>query len=139
MIATFRIILVADGHKIVSSILLFFTSVIWIVSSSMTIVNMNLIGILVFSIGSLIGSYAGSLIEEKMAIGNRLIICISTTDIVDKLRDKGYIVTELKGEGIDGFKSILLIVIGRKKIKELRHDIGIYDKKALILKENINV
>ena len=139
MIATLRLIVVSNGKKGLGSILLFLTSIIWIVSSSITIININIIGVLVFSIGSLIGSYVGSLLEEKIALGTCLTIVISSKKIDDLLRNNGYIVTSLNGDGINGLKYIMFIVIDRKKLNELRKNILLYDKNSIILKEYVTI
>ena len=135
MISTLRIIIISNGKKVLGSILLFIVSIIWIVSSGITIININLIGILAFSVGSLVGSYIGSILEEKIALGNYLIFCISSKEIVKSLRDSGYIITILHGEGLDGDKNILMIAIERKKIKYLINKIFRLDKDAIILNE----
>jgi uncharacterized protein YebE (UPF0316 family) len=134
-ISTLRLIFVSNGNKTIGSILLFVTSIIWITTSGITIININIFSILVFAIGSAIGSYLGSILEEKLAFGLNLIICISSTNIVDKLRKKGYIVTKINGTGIDGYKDILLIVIKRKDIRNLINYINSINKDVLILKE----
>ena len=85
-LSTLRLILVSNGKKILGSILLFLVSIVWIISSSIAIINLNIEMILVFSIGSLVGSYIGSLIEEKLALGNNILICISNKKISDNLR-----------------------------------------------------
>lgn len=139
MISTLRIIFVSNENKLIGSILLFISSIIWILSSSITIININLISILVFSLGSFIGAYSGIFLEEKIALGTLLIICITSFKIEDKLRNMGYIVTSLKGDGIKGNKNILFIVIERKNIKELLNNINELDNKAIVLNEYTNI
>ena len=134
-----RVEIVSNGKKLLGSVLLFITSLIWIISSSITIINLNLIGILVFSIGSLIGSYFGSLLEEKLALGLCLIIVISSKKIDDFIRHSGYIVTSLNGDGINGLKHIMFIIIERKKLSELHKNILLFDKDAIILKEYVTI
>lgn len=139
MISTLRIIFVSNENKLVGSILLFISSIIWILSSSITIININLISILVFSLGSFIGAYLGIFLEEKIALGTLLIICITSFKIEDKLRNMGYIITSLSGSGKNGVKNILFIVIERRKIKELFNSINKLDNKAIIINEYTNI
>lgn len=138
MISTLRIIFISNDHKILASILLFISSIIWILSSSITIININLISILVFSFGSFIGAYLGIFLEEKIALGTYLIISITEVNLVDYLRFKGYIITSLKGNGINGNKYILFVIIDRKNIKELINNIYKKDKNAVIISEYTN-
>lgn len=138
-LATLRLILVSNGKKWLGAFLLFTTSIIWIVSSRIAIININLIMILIFSFGSLIGSFTGSLIEERLAIGNNMIICISNKKIKKNLRDLGYIVTCLDGNGKDSKKQVLLIVIKRNQNKNLISNITKLDKDAIIVSEHTNI
>lgn len=138
-LATLRLILVSNGKKWLGAILLFTTSIIWIISSRIAIININLAMILIFSFGSLIGSYVGSLIEEKLAIGNNMIVCISNKKIDSDLRKFGYIVTCLNGNGKDSTKQVLLIVIKRNQNKELISNITKLDNEAVIVSEHTNI
>lgn len=135
-LATLRIILVSNGKKFLSSILLLLTSVVWITSSSIAITNFDLLMILSFSFGSFFGSYLGSILEEKIAIGNHLVICISNKNIGDYLNKEGYITTKL-----ESYKKqeILLIIIKRKKQKELVKKIKAFDNFAIIVSEYTNI
>lgn len=135
-LSTLRLILVSNGKKILGSILLFLVSIVWIISSSIAIINLNIEMILVFSIGSLVGSYIGSLIEEKLALGNNILICISNNQISDNLRKEGYIITELENHKN---QQILFIIIQRKKQKELIKKIRLFDNKAVIISEYTNI
>lgn len=139
MVSTLRILVLSSGNKIMSSILLFLTSIIWIISSSITIINISLISIIVFSFGSLLGSYIGSILEERIALGICLVICISSYNIDSILRKNGYIITSMCGSGMNGDKNIMFIVIKRKKLKELYNNILLLDKDAIILKEYTNI
>ena len=129
MISTLRIIFISNDHKILASILLFISSIIWILSSSITIININLISILVFSFGSFIGAYLGIFLEEKIALGTYLIISITEVNLVDYLRFKGYIITSLKGNGINGNKYIFN---PDKQIDVIKNDI----EQIILLKDD---
>lgn len=138
MLSTLRTIFITSNNKIIAAILLFISSIIWILSSSITIININILSILVFSTGSFIGAYLGIFLEEKIALGTCFIFCITDKDISDYLRNQGYIITSLKGKGINGEKNILLIIIERKKLKELINFIYKINKDAIITSEYTN-
>lgn len=138
-LATLRLILVSNGKKWLGAILLFTTSILWIISSHIAIIDINLIMVLIFSIGSLIGSYVGSFMEEKLAIGNNLVICISEKKIEDSLRNLGYIVTSMEGKGVTTQKKILFIILKRNQNKELIHHITKLDSNAIIVSESTNI
>lgn len=70
-ILTLRIILVSNGKKCYGAILQVIVMIIWALTTSYVIINIkhNLLSLIPFSVGSGIGSYLGSLIEEKLALG----------------------------------------------------------------------
>ena len=65
---TLRIIVIANGKKILGAILQFFVALIWIIVTGNVIMNIknDPIKIFFYALGSLIGSYIGSFIEEKI-------------------------------------------------------------------------
>lgn len=138
-LATLRLILVSNGKKWLGAILLFITSIIWIISSHIAIIDLNIAMVLIFSLGSLIGSYIGSVLEEKLAFGNNVIFCISEKRITIDLRNLGYIVTEMEGNGIESKKFILMVVLKRKQNKEFIQNINSLDSNAIIISGNTNI
>lgn len=75
-LSTLRLILVANGKKVIGAILQAIVTLIWLFSAATVIININsdIYKIIFFVLGSLVGSYLGSLLEEKLAFGNNLII-----------------------------------------------------------------
>lgn len=68
MLGTVRIIVIAKNRKIVGAILNGLISLIWILSASMVLVNIdnNPYKIVAFCLGAVCGSYIGSVVEENM-------------------------------------------------------------------------
>lgn len=134
-LSTVRLILVSNGNKKAGAILIFFISLIWIISTSITIINIteDPFKVFVFALGSLVGSYLGSIIEELLAIGNILVICITEKKITTFLRDTGYIVTTLDGDGLKSNKEVLLIAISRKEKDKLVKKIIELDSSSMII------
>lgn len=92
-----------------------------------------------FALGSYIGSYVGCIIEEKLAMGSNMLICISSKDqlkLVDKLRELEFVVTVLEGNDDEDEKDVLFIMTSRKKKKIAIRVIKRIDKKATIIIEN---
>lgn len=139
-LATLRLILVSNGKKLEGAILIFVTSIIWVLTAGMVIVNINedIFKVLFFCLGSFVGSYVGSYIENKLALGSNLIICIIDKEelpIIDKLRDKGYGITTLPGYGKDSEKYVLLIFEKRKKRIEITNEIIELTNSCMIISE----
>ena len=133
-LGTIRVIVVNNNKKVLAALLQFTNTLIWILSAGMVIIDIqkDMLKVFFFALGSLYGSYLGSQIEEKMSLGNSLIICITEKKIAFKIRKCNYTVTETKGTGINNLKYILLIVVPRYKIKDLASVILYFDADAVI-------
>lgn len=81
--ATLRIILVANGKKTIGAFFMILMSLTWILSINYVVINLNkdYFKVVAFVLGSGFGSFIGSLLEEKFAIGDVLITF--TTDSYD--------------------------------------------------------
>ena len=140
-LGTLRLIVVASGKKNLGAILQFIITLVWIIVTGTVVQNISKdpLTILFFAFGSYIGSYSGSLIEEKLAMGSNLLMAIinnySATIICNELTKKGVGITSFNGEGTFNKKKILLIFVSRKKQSEVTHIIKTIDKKAMIISE----
>ena len=125
-IGTLRMIIVSNGKKIEGAILNFILSFIWIISTSLVVLNNNIYKILIFAIGSLIGSYMGSILEEKIALGNNMLFVVSKENKKISKLENTYLIN----------KDILMIMVKRKKRKEIIDKILNIDNKAVIISES---
>ena len=75
-LSTLRIIVVSNGKKKLGAILQGLVALIWIFVTGVVIIDINedIVKIIFFVIGSIAGSYLGSLLEEKIALGTNLVI-----------------------------------------------------------------
>ena len=142
-LATVRLIVVANGKKLLGAILNFVVSIIWVYTAGIVIVNINgdLLKVFFFCLGSGIGSYVGSYIENKLALGNNLLLCIIDKielPIIDKLRNMGYGVTTVPGYGKDNEKYVLMIFTTRKKRQKLIKTIQSLTTNCMIISETAN-
>jgi uncharacterized protein YebE (UPF0316 family) len=110
-IGTIRIIMVAKGYKKVAPFIGFFEVLIWIIAISKIIQNLdNWACYIGYAAGFATGNFIGMIIEEKLALGHELIRVITSeepTQLVTKLREKGFGVTLTPAEGIKGKLGIL--------------------------------
>lgn len=137
-LGTLRLIVVANGKKIFGAILQFLISLVWILVTGVVIIGINKdpLKIIFFAFGSLVGSYAGSLIEEKMALGNSLVIATinsNNMETVTKLLKK-YKVISLEEKIKD--KNLLLLMVSRKQINIVITIIKKYEGNSIIILEN---
>ena len=137
-VATLRLIFVANGKKIIGAILQFTTALIWVLSTGIVVTNITSdpIKVIFFALGSLVGSYVGSIIEEKIALGDILINCVTNDkSLTNNIEKKGYPVYTI----FDNKKetNILLFIIPRRKKEDIVRLIKRYDKDAFIFSEKV--
>lgn len=141
-LGTLRLIVVADGRKLLGSILQGIISLIWILVVGIVVQNIleDPYKIVFFILGSIVGSYLGGIIEEKLALGNNMVIIITElNDLANNIRSNGFGVTSIKAEGKDSLKNVLFIIIMRKNIRKIINTTKKYDQNALIISESIKV
>ncbi len=129
-LGTLRLIIVSNGKKLEGAILNFLLAIVWVISTSMVVINNDVLKIFVFALGSLIGSYVGCIIEEKIALGNNMLLVISKKyeQMKNSIADyDSYIVNE----------NILMIMVSRKKRKSIIKIILNIDQNAKIFSESI--
>ena len=122
-VSTVRIVLINRGERVKGSITGFFEVSLWLLVTGTVLVGFqeDLLRCLIFAVAFSLGNYVGSWIESKLAFGLCSIQVIvnrdeATEDMVGELRDKGFAVTLLEGEGKAGKHEILLLHLKRKSI-----------------------
>ena len=141
-LATLRIIVIANGKKKLGAILQFVIALIWVLVTGTVITNVNkdLLKIFFFALGSLVGSYIGSLLEEKIALGENVFIVVVKNEIAEKIenqiRDKNK-VSSLKLTTTN--KTLLMITLPRKIRNKISKIIKSLDKDAIILSEKVKI
>lgn len=141
-LATLRLIVVANGQKFFGAVLLFVISLIWIAITGIVIIDIwkDPLKIFFFALGSFFGSYVGSIIEEKMALGSNMLTVIidkeSGDDIIENLRNNDYAVTVINGKGKDKERYILMIMTTRKKRKDIVKIIKEINPNSMIIAES---
>lgn len=138
-LSTLRLIVVANGKKKLGAILQGIIALVWIFVTGMVIINVNEdpIKIVIFCIGSIVGSYLGSVLEEKIAMGTNMLVCVVKDMyeqiVKEKLKDYQIITLCEKDKNY----SILFIVMRRKEIKEISNLIKDIDNEAILISEKI--
>lgn len=142
MLATLRIIVVANGKKLLGAILQGLVALVWVCITGVVVTNIleNPFKIIAFALGSMVGSYLGGVLEEKIAIGKKLLLIIINDNneekIVKKIRENNFAVTSTIGKGKDNNKAILFSMIPRKQVKSIIKIIKSIDTDALIISQN---
>ncbi len=141
-LGTVRLIVVAHGKKWLGAVLQFLIALVWIMATGFVVIDImkDPFKIIIFALGSFVGSYVGSYIEEKMAIGDNMLVAIVDIElgeeIANRIRNEGIVVTSLTGEDMDKKRSVLMIMVSRKKRHHVVDVINSVDNNALIVSEN---
>lgn len=132
-LATLRIIVVANGKKKLGALLQGMVATLWILVIGIIVTNINkdIFKIICFITGSIVGSYTGSVLEEKIALGNILIIIKSNNINIIK---KHY-----KNEKIATFNNYICFILKRRKIKKVINEITKLDEDCKIITERIKI
>ena len=136
-VSTLRLIIVANGKKKLGALLQGIVALVWIFVTGIVIIDINkdLLKIVFFVLGSIVGSYLGSIIEEKIALGSNMLICITKEKYETKIKNKlnNYQITTIC-ENNNNY-SVLLIVLKRKEILKITKILKIIDKDIIIISE----
>lgn len=121
-LGTARQIIVVRGHKYSGAALGFFEVLIFTLAISKVVRDGNWYDILGYSFGFAVGTVIGATLEERMALGFysvRIITHDKAQELVEGLRDQGFGVTEVVGEGRDGLVYVLEVVVRRRDLHKL--------------------
>lgn len=141
-LSTLRLIVVAKGKKIFGAILQFIIAFVWVITTGIVVVNIkeDPYKIVFFALGSLIGSYIGSIVEEKIALGNDLITVISNkyeNEIIKELANNDLSVFKINGYINNKKIPILFITNEKKKRKNIIKIIKKIDNNSIIQVQSI--
>ena len=119
-----RILLLMRGRHGLASGVGFVGVCIYLVALSQAIAGGidDPIKVLAYAAGFATGNYFGCLIEERMALGYLSLQVIPRPELVqsltDNLRDAGFGVTSVLGEGRSGPRTILFVALKRKDLNK---------------------
>ena len=132
-LATLRIIVISNGKKKLGAILHGIVTLIWLLITGIVIIDINkdIFKIISFCMGCIVGSFLGSLIEEKIAMGT------NTTIAFINNRYKEIIFNNLYKYNINIINSndvytIIMLITPRKKTITINNIIHNIDNKSII-------
>lgn len=136
-ISTLRIILINKGQRNIGFLLAAIEITLWIVIVSNVITELTLMKGLMYGFGFSVGVYLGSLIENKLAIGNILIQAIvpdhAGENIANTLRENGFGVTTMDAQGKVQTRKVLLVYAKRKSTISASKIITEIEPEAMII------
>ena len=141
-LGTMRTLLVSKNKPIYAALIGLVESAIWIVAISQVIKDIDdpvLIG--AYAAGFAAGTILGSYIERIVGVGNivvRVFCPANSPSVAERLREDGYGVTIIDGEGKDGPVKIYLCVIPRRKLKSVLNMIEEINPNSFITTDMAN-
>lgn len=138
---TLRVIMISKGYRKLAPYIGFFQALIWIIVITRIMENLdNWTTYFGYAAGFGMGTYIGMRIEEKIALGYELLRIITNAgadDLIKTLRDRGFAVTNVAGEGRDGQVGILFLILKRKVIKEVVAIVKLHNPNAFYTIEDM--
>ncbi len=123
-LTTLKTIFVVKGRTTLGAILGGIGALIYVISLGMVFADLsNYINMIAYALGNACGTIIGGRLEEKLAIGYRIVMVSlmeKNNDLIEMLRDEGFGVTVFVGEGRNGAKRYRLdILVKRNRVQEL--------------------
>ncbi|REK77048.1 DUF2179 domain-containing protein [Paenibacillus paeoniae] len=134
---TLRLILVIKGKRTAAALLSTVEVFVYLVGLQLVLNNLSTpIYMAAYCIGFGLGVYLGSRIEEALALGYSVVQVIAdtlNTSLPDQLRASGYGVTVWQGEGRNGPRLVMQVLVKRSAEKKLLDAISSVAPKAFVI------
>lgn len=142
-LSTIRTLMVVQGRKMQAALIGFFEVGIYVTALSKVVNSLdNPLNLLAYCLGFATGNYVGITIENKIALGNlsaQIILKSSdNTELIKSLRENGFGVTIIVGQGIEGPRDVLNVALNRKDLNKLKKIVYAMNKDAFITVSSIN-
>lgn len=140
---TMRVLSAVRGHRGAAAVLGFFQALIWIFAVGNAIQHLNSAWhVLAYAAGFATGTMVGITIERALAYGLSTVRIVSAhggVEIAEDLRNAGYGVTEMTGQGRDGAVEIINSVVQRQHLDDVMRIVDRWDPQAFITVEEPRV
>ena len=139
---TLRMIFTLRGMKVLSWVVGFMVSLIYVLLLTSVLSNLNNpLYIIAYAAGFATGGVVGMWIEERLAIGFTNIQIVSPRRgaiMAQKLRENGFAVTEIPARGKDGMVSMLSLSVRRKQVLSVEEIANECDEAAFVTTEDVH-
>ena len=138
---TLRVAFIARGRKYLAACCGFLEVLIWIMVVSRVLTGeQRLITYVAYAFGFTCGTLAGMFIEEHLAVGWALVRVITHKplgNLMQRLSAAGFGVTQQDAQGARGPVQVLVTLMPRKRIGEIRTIINDFDPDAFYTIEDV--
>lgn len=123
-LSTLRIVFIAQGRRRLAPLIGFFESLVWLMVIGQVLQHLsNPVCFIAYAAGFSMGNLVGLRLEERLAIGVRILRIIMNDDfdesaerLVARLREIGLGVTVVDGQGMKGPVKILFTLVHRRDL-----------------------
>ncbi len=140
-IGTMRIVMVSKGQKLIAPLLGFFEVIIWLITMSKIIQNIdNWVAYVAYGAGFATGNYIGLIIEEKLAVGIvqlKIITRKSAQNLIAKLKAGGYGITHHEAQGANEKVAVIYTIIKRSEVNKVLGIMRTYNPNAFYSIEEV--
>lgn len=138
-LATFVTLLTVKGKKLAATILGFIDAIIWflVVREALTTDLKSLWIAFSYAGGYALGTYIGGTLSNiliKGKISVQVVLNDTTDKKINKIRDKGFAVSQIECTGKDNVKKLMLFIeVDKKHLNDLKNLINDVDKNAFMV------
>lgn len=134
---TLRVLFLVRGRRLLAATIGLFEVTIYLMALGYVVGRLNdPFSVFIYALGFATGNVVGSIIEEKVALGQVIAQVITLKEplqLAESLRASGFGVTITEGQGREGCHPILHIGIPRKQLKTLYKTVNEWDKDAFVV------
>ena len=142
-IGTLRIIFMSRGRMIFTPVLGFIEILIWLIAIRQIFNNLNNpLCYIAFASGFATGNYVGIWLDNKIAMGLQVVRIITRYDanaLVHALKENGFGITYIEGEGLSGKVKIIFTLIQRRNLPEVISMVKHFNPKAFFSVEDVRM
>jgi uncharacterized protein YebE (UPF0316 family) len=140
-LGTLRIVMVSRGYKFKAALLGFFEVLIWAFVVAELLKNLNnWVNYVAYAGGFAVGTYVGMYIESKVKIGTIIVRIITQNkkeEIIEGLKEAGFTITSIEGQGGFGPVNVIFTVLRRRRWDEVVSIIEKNDRAAFYSSEDV--
>lgn len=141
-LGTVRTVFVVSGYRRLSVVLGFLEVLIWVMAIGGVMKNLTEpLAVIAYAGGYATGILVGMTVEDKIAIGLRMIRVINPdpdVHVAALLRERGIRTTRIEGSGQNGPVEVSFTVVRRKRVPEIRRILLEHAPKAFITIERVD-
>lgn len=134
--ATLRMLFVVRGKKFYGAMIGFVEVIVYVLALDYVVSRLNdPKALIIYALGFATGNIVGSTLEEKLAVGIvtvQVITMAHPLELTQILRSAGFGVTVWEGQGREGIRHVLNIIVPRKRMQELMSIVNNWDYHAFI-------